>query len=29
MIGDMYLIGEDHTEWMTTSLPGLPEMIPA
>jgi Xaa-Pro aminopeptidase len=28
MIGDMYLIGKDRTEWMTTALPGLPEMIP-
>lgn len=28
MIGDMYLIGEDKTTWMTTTLPGLPEMIP-
>ncbi|HEX7475875.1 MAG TPA: M24 family metallopeptidase [Dehalococcoidales bacterium] len=28
MIGDMYLIGKDHTTWMTTALPGLPEMIP-
>lgn len=28
MIGDMYFIGEDATRWMTTTLPGLPEMIP-
>jgi hypothetical protein len=28
MIGDMYLIGQDKTRWMTTALPGLPEMIP-
>ncbi len=28
MIGDMYLIGKDRTEWMTTALPGLPEIIP-
>lgn len=28
MIGDMYHIGEDATRWMTTALPGLPEMIP-
>jgi Xaa-Pro aminopeptidase len=28
MIGDMYLIGKDKTKWMTTTLPGLPEMIP-
>ncbi len=28
MIGDMYLIGKDGTRWMTTALPGLPEMIP-
>jgi Xaa-Pro aminopeptidase len=28
MIGDMYLIGKDSTKWMTTKLPGLPEMIP-
>jgi Xaa-Pro dipeptidase len=28
MIGDMYLIGKDRTRWMTTALPGLPEMIP-
>lgn len=28
MIGDMYYIGESGTEWMTTALPGLPEMIP-
>lgn len=28
MIGDMYLVGKDKTEWMTTALPGLPEMIP-
>jgi Xaa-Pro aminopeptidase len=28
MIGDMYFIGEDRTRWMTTALPGLPEMIP-
>lgn len=26
--GDMYFIGEDTTRWMTTFLPGLPEMIP-
>jgi Xaa-Pro dipeptidase len=28
MVGDMYLIGKDSTKWMTTTLPGLPEMIP-
>ena len=28
MIGDMYFIGKDRTTWMTTALPGLPEMIP-
>jgi Xaa-Pro aminopeptidase len=28
MIGDMYLIGAESTKWMTTTLPGLPEMIP-
>lgn len=28
MIGDMYLVGEDSTKWMTTALPGLPEIIP-
>jgi Xaa-Pro aminopeptidase len=28
MIGDMYLVGKDATRWMTTALPGLPEMIP-
>jgi Xaa-Pro dipeptidase len=28
MIGDMYYIGEAGTEWMTTALPGLPEIIP-
>ena len=28
MIGDMYFIGQDATRWMTTALPGLPEMIP-
>jgi Xaa-Pro aminopeptidase len=28
MIGDMYFIGKDTTRWMTTALPGLPEMIP-
>jgi len=28
MIGDMYFIGETQTRWMTTALPGLPEMIP-
>ena len=28
MTGDMYLIGRDRTRWMTTALPGLPEMIP-
>lgn len=28
MIGDMYHIGKDTTKWMTTALPGLPEMIP-
>jgi Xaa-Pro aminopeptidase len=28
MIGDMYLIGPDKTAWMTTTLPGLPEIIP-
>jgi Xaa-Pro aminopeptidase len=25
--GDMYLVGEDSTKWMTPFLPGLPEMI--
>jgi Xaa-Pro aminopeptidase len=28
MIGDMYFIGKDRTELMTTALPGLPEIIP-
>ncbi len=28
MIGDMYLTGEKETTWMTTALPGLPEIIP-
>jgi Xaa-Pro aminopeptidase len=28
MIGDMYLVGPERTTWMTTALPGLPEMIP-
>lgn len=28
MVGDMFFIGEERTEWMTTTLPGLPEMIP-
>lgn len=28
MIGDMYHIDKDETRWMTTTLPGLPEMIP-
>jgi Xaa-Pro aminopeptidase len=28
MIGDMYYIGEERTERMTTALPGLPEYIP-
>jgi Xaa-Pro aminopeptidase len=28
MVGDMYLIGEDGTRWMTTALPSLPEIIP-
>jgi Xaa-Pro aminopeptidase len=28
MIGDMYHIGKDATRWMTTTLPGLPEIIP-
>jgi Xaa-Pro aminopeptidase len=28
MVGDMYFIGEERTTWMTTALPGLPEMIP-
>ena len=27
-VGDMYLVGEDSTRWMTPFLPGLPEMIP-
>jgi len=26
--GDMYLVGEDRTKWMTPFLPGIPEMIP-
>jgi Xaa-Pro aminopeptidase len=29
MIGDMYLVGQDQTTWMTTALPGLPEIIPS
>jgi Xaa-Pro aminopeptidase len=28
MIGDMYHVGKETTRWMTTTLPGLPEMIP-
>ncbi|MBT7858447.1 MAG: aminopeptidase P family protein [Nitrospinaceae bacterium] len=26
-VGDMYLVGEESTEWMTNFMPGLPEMI--
>ncbi|MFC1533391.1 M24 family metallopeptidase [Thermodesulfobacteriota bacterium] len=28
MIGDMFFIGKEENRWMTTALPGLPEMIP-
>jgi Xaa-Pro aminopeptidase len=28
MIGDMFFVGKDSTRWMTTALPGLPEIIP-
>jgi Xaa-Pro aminopeptidase len=28
MLGDMYLVGEDNTSRLTTTLPGLPEYIP-
>ena len=28
MVGDMFYVGENGTQWMTTALPGLPEMIP-
>jgi len=28
MIGDMFLIGKKSTKWMTTTLPGLPVIIP-
>ncbi len=28
MVGDMYHIGEEGNRWMTTALPGLPEIIP-
>ncbi len=28
MNGDMFFIGKSKTTWMTTALPGLPEMIP-
>lgn len=28
MIGDMFFVGKERTEWMTTALPGIPEMIP-
>ena len=28
MIGDMFLIGKNSTKWMTTTLPGLPVIIP-
>lgn len=28
MTGDMYFIGPERTDWMTTALPGLPENIP-
>ncbi len=28
LLGDMYLTGPEKTTWMTTTLPGLPEMIP-
>jgi Xaa-Pro aminopeptidase len=28
MIGDMYHVEKERTTWMTTALPGLPEMIP-
>jgi Xaa-Pro aminopeptidase len=27
-LGDMYLVKQDRTEWMTPFLPGLPEIIP-
>lgn len=28
MVGDMYFVGAERTQWMTTALPGLPVMIP-
>jgi Xaa-Pro aminopeptidase len=28
MIGDMFFVGENGTQWMTQALPDLPEMIP-
>ena len=28
MIGDMFHIGEKKTRWMTTALPGIPEILP-
>ena len=28
MIGDMFHIGEKETRWMTTALPGIPEILP-
>jgi Xaa-Pro aminopeptidase len=28
MTGDMFLIGEKETRWMTTALPGIPEVLP-
>jgi Xaa-Pro aminopeptidase len=28
-VGDMYLVGEGGTRWLTPFLPGLPEMIPS
>lgn len=28
MIGDMYLVGKDKTQWLTTAMPELPVIIP-
>ena len=28
MTGDMFLVGEEKTDWMTTALPGIPVILP-
>jgi Xaa-Pro aminopeptidase len=28
MTGDMFLVGEKETRWLTTALPGIPEILP-